>query len=171
MSHRGRRLAAAGLPVVALAAVGWVDLATGPLFAFFPFYLLVLVFSALVNSWRVSLPHAVVAAAIFLGVDLATVPTMASTPYPYWRAVAQLMSFGLVTYVIPGLIEERRRLERSEALLVRRQAEIEVLNGKLLAALEEVSRTKSLAIEDLRRQHANEMRRLREALGATQDPD
>lgn len=171
MSHRGKRLAAAVLPMVGLAAVGWVDFLTGPLFAFSPFYLLVLVFSSLVNSSRMSLAHAVVAAAIFLVVDLATVPAMASTPYPYWRAVAQLVSFSLVTYVIPGLIEERRRLERSEALLVRRQEEIEVLNGKLLAALEEVSRTKSLAIEDLRRQHANEMRRLRETLGAGTDPD
>jgi len=135
--------------VAALLAVGWVDYITGPRLAFFPFYLCVLVGAALRSSRRVATLYAGVASVIFLLVDLATTPELAATIYPYWRAVAQLMSFSLVTYVIPTLRDERRRLAESERLLIQQQDELHTLTGTLLAALEEASRSRALALEAL----------------------
>jgi hypothetical protein len=135
-SARGARVA---LPVVGLLLVGWIDYMTGPMLAFFPFYLCVLVLAGLRHRVGVTLLYAVLAAVIYLVVDLLTTPAVARTPHPYWRATAQLLNFGLVGYIIPTLIGERRRLMQSESALVRQQAELHALSGRLVAALEEVS--------------------------------
>ncbi len=152
------------LPILGLALVGWVDLVTGPQLAFFPFYLCVLVAAALTNGVAPAMLFGVLAAGVFLVVDLLTSPHQTQTVYPYWRAVAQLMSFSLVTYTIPRLLEERRRLVRSERALIAKQAELEKLSGKLIAALEQVRITQQHAIEELRQSHADEVKDLREAI-------
>jgi hypothetical protein len=155
------------LPVLGLALVGWGDLVTGPQLAFFPFYLCVLVAAALTNGVAPAMLFGVLAAGVFLLVDLLTSPHPTQSVYPYWRAVAQLMSFSLVTYTIPRLLEERRRLARSEQTLIAKQAELEALSGKLIAALEQVRIAQQHAIEELRRGHAAEIKDLREALRGT----
>jgi len=146
LSHGPARCA---VTVAALLAVGWVDYITGPRLAFFPFYLCVLVGASLRSSRPAAMLYAGVASVIFLLVDLVTVPELAATIFPYWRAVAQLMSFSLVTYVIPTLRDERRRLAESEKLLIQQQDELHALTGTLLAALEEASRSRALALEAL----------------------
>jgi hypothetical protein len=137
--------------VAALLMVGWVDYITGPRLAFFPFYLCVLVLASLRSPRGAAMLYSALAATIFLVVDLATVPALGATIYPYWRAVAQLTSFSLVTYVIPTLRDERRRLVESEQCLVQQQAELQVLSGRLVAALEEARRSRAVAVEALGR--------------------
>lgn len=144
-----------GLAVAALVAVGCVDYVTGPL-AFFPFYLCVLVVAALNTSRQAAMMYAGLASMIYLLVDLATEPELQATVYPYWRAMAQLVNFSLVTYVIATLRDERRRLAESEGLLVHQQGELLELSGKLVAALEEVNRSRAQALEALKRERSRD---------------
>jgi hypothetical protein len=159
-----RRLLGAGVAAAALAFVGWLDHVTGPLVAVSPFYLLVLVPLAVRNRWPPAIAYAAVAAAVSLGVDLLTSPDLGWTIYPYWRAIAQLLSFSLVSFTIPRLMEERARLSRSQAALTRQRAELHELNRKLLAAVEDLGARRERFVEDLVRQHAHEVRELREML-------
>jgi hypothetical protein len=159
-----RRLLSWLWPLAALAAVGWLDYLTGPLLPFFHFYVMVLVLLSLRRRWPVAMGFGVLAAAILFSVDFATLPELRWTIYPYWRAAGHLMSFSLVTFTIPRLIEEQRRLSESEAQLIRQRREIHELNTALVQALEDRAAERERAIEDLVGDHAAEIRNLREAV-------
>lgn len=147
-------------PVAMLAVVGWIDYVTGPLLAFSPFYVAVLVVIALRRRWPVAMAHGVLAALIFLAVDLATVPELRWTIYPYWRSLGLLFSFSLVTFTIPRLMEEQRRLAESRAVLVRQRRELNELNTLLVQTLEERTGERERVIEELVGRHAAEVRGL-----------
>lgn len=151
-------------PFVALAGAGWLDFATGPLLPFFPFYVAVLVVVSLRQRWPVAMAFGALAAAILFAVDFVTLPDLRGTIYPYWRAVGHLMSFSLITFTIPRLIEEQRRLVESEAQLMRQRREIHELNTALVKALEDRAGEREHAIQDLVKDHTAEIRNLREVV-------
>jgi len=151
-------------PILALAGVGWLDYLTGPMLPFFHFYLVVLVLVALRRRWPEAMAFAVIAAAILFSVDFFSLPELRWSLYPYWRASGHLLSFGLVTFTIPRLIDERRRLAESEALLIRQRREIHELNTALVQALEDRAGERERAIEELVGDHALEIRNLREVV-------
>ena len=159
-----RRLISRLWPLVALAVVGCLDYITGPLLPFFPFYVFVLVAVSLRRPLRVAMGFGALAAAILFGVDLVSMPALRASIYPYWRAAGHLMSFSLVTFTIPRLIEEQRRLAESEAQLMRQQREIHELNTALVQALEERAAERERAIDELVGHHALEIRSLREVV-------
>jgi len=150
--------------VAALVAVGWLDYVTGPLVAVSPFYFCVLVPVALRRPVRIAAPYALLAAAIFLGVEVLSNPGLRWTFYPYWRGFSQLVGFLLVTCTIPQLVRERQRLVRSEEALVRQRAELEELNAKLVATLEELGASRERAIEELLRRHTEELEQFKRLL-------
>jgi hypothetical protein len=143
------------VPAVAgLLLITILDYVTGPRVAVSPFYLAVLVPIALRRRAPVAAAYGAVAAAMFLAVDLISGPIHATgvSPYwrefyPYWRGVAQLISFSVVMFTIPRLIEERHRLLRSEETLVRQRSELEDLNAKLVGVLEELGAARQRTVE------------------------
>ena len=148
------------LPAAALLLVGWLDYVTGPLLASSPFYLLVLALTGLRRRWPVALAYGVVAAAVSLTVELLTTPALASTIYPYWRALAQLIAFTAVTVMIPALVHARERLAESRRALVGQRAELEDLNRRLVLALGELTAAKDRAVGVLVAQHTATVREL-----------
>jgi len=148
-----------------LLLIGWVDYVTGPLLAFSPFYLIVLVFIALHNPWKVAMIYAFLASVVFLTAEVLTNPDLSHTIYPYWRALGQMFSFGLVTFMIPKLVEESQELTRSEKLLREQGAELQELNGKLIMTLEELSAVKERTVEELLRHHIELLRQHTVAVG------
>jgi hypothetical protein len=142
-----RGIAREALPVAGLLLIMVVDYITGPMVAVSPFYLAVLVPIALRRRATAAAVYGAVAAAMFLTVDLITVPALATTFYPYWRGIAQLISFSIVMFTIPRLIGERHRLLRSEETLVRQRTELEDLNAKLVGALEELGAARQRTVE------------------------
>lgn len=142
-----RRVAREVPPVAGLLLITVLDYFTGPMVAVSPFYLAVLVPIALRRRAPVAAAYGAVAAAMFLTVDLITVPSLATTFYPYWRGIAQLISFSVVMFTIPRLISERHRLLRSEETLVRQRSELEDLNAKLVGALEELGAARQRTVE------------------------
>jgi hypothetical protein len=151
-------------PLVSLAVVGYLDYMTGPLLPFFPVYLFVLVAVSLRRSLVVAVGFGALAAAILCGVDLLSVPALRTSIYPYWRGIGHLMSFGLVTFTIPRLIEEHRRLAESEHQLMRQRREINELNTALVQALEDHTAERERAIDALISEHTVEIRSLREVV-------
>ena len=148
-----------------LLLIGWVDYVTGPLLAFFPFYLVVLVFIAVHNPWKVAMIYAFLASVVLLTVDVLTDPELSQTIYPYWRVLGQMFGFGLVTFMIPKLVEESQDLTQSEKLLREQSVELQELNGKLILTLEELSAVKERTIEELLRQHIEMLRQHTAAVG------
>jgi hypothetical protein len=142
-----RSIAREVLPVAGLLLITVLDYFTGPMVAVSPFYLAVLVAIALRRRAAAAAAYGAVAAAMFLAVDLITVPALATTFYPYWRGMAQLISFSVVMFTIPRLIAERHRLLRSEEALVRQRTELEDLNAKLVGALEELGAARQRTVE------------------------
>jgi hypothetical protein len=142
-----RSIAREAVSVAGLLLIAVLDYFTGPMVAVSPFYLAVLVVIALRRRAPVALAYGAVAAAMFLAVDLMTVPALATTFYPYWRGMAQLISFSVVMLTIPRLIAERHRLLRSEETLVRQRSELEDLNAKLVGALEELGAARQRTVE------------------------
>ena len=140
-------------PVAGLLVIALLDYVTGPLVAVSPFYLAVLVAVALRRAVPAALAYGAFAAALVLTVDLITVPALAGTPYPYWRGIAQLLSFSAVTFTIPRLRAERHRLLRSEETLVRQRTALEDLNAKLVSALEELGAARQLTVETVLARH------------------
>jgi len=159
------RVADIVLPCAVLAVVGWLDYVTGPRLAFSPVYFLVLAALALRHPRDAALFFSLFASGVFLVVDLLTVPRNASTIYPYWRAAGQLLSFSVVSFTITQLVEDRRSLVDSRTSLPKHAAELQAVNEKLVATLEELSASKERALEDVLRQHVREVSRLRETLG------
>ena len=151
-------------PLVALALVGYLDYVTGPLLPFFPVYLFVLVAVSLRRSLVVAMGFGALAAAILCGVDLLSVPALRTSIYPYWRGVGHLLSFSLVTFTIPRLIDEHRRLAASQHQLMRQRREINELNTALVQALEDRAGERERAIEALITEHTLEVRSLREVV-------
>ena len=142
-----RSVAREALPVAALLLIAVVDYITPPLLAVSPFYLAVLVPIALRRRGAAALAYGAFAAALFLSVELITVPRYATTVYPYWRGVATLINVSIVMFTIPRLIGERHRLLRSEETLVRQRTELEDLNAKLVGALEELGAARQRTVE------------------------
>ena len=147
-------------PVLGLLFVGWLDYATDPLLVFWPFYLVVLVPTALTRPLPASVGYGVLAAVILLGYDVLGRPELATSIFPYWKACAQLTAFTMVTYMMPKLLLERRRLERSESILIRQRTELQRLNRQLITVLEDLSRARDRQIADRLAQHAHVIREL-----------
>jgi hypothetical protein len=142
-----RSIAREAPPIAGLLLIAVLDYVTGPMVAISPFYLAVLVPIALRRSAAAPAIYGAIAAGMFLTVDLITLPRFATTFYPYWRGVAQLISFSVVMFTIPRLIAERHRLLRSEETLVRQRTELEDLNAKLVGALEELGAARQRTVE------------------------
>ncbi len=129
---------AAGLLLLLLA--GWLDYMTGPELASAPFYVLILIPIALFEPLWICLAYSILASTIYLGADLLSTPGAATLIYPYWRAFARLISFGLITSTISLLFNERKRLRRSEQALQEKARELEEKNRALEEALRQVKR-------------------------------
>ena len=151
-------------PLGVLVAVGYLDYITGPLLPFLPFYVVVLVAVSLRQPLVVAMTFGALAAAIVCAVDLASMPALRTSLYPYWRGIGHLVAFSLVTFTIPRLIEEQRRLAESESHLTRQRRAISELNTTLVQTLEERVAERERAIETLVDHHTLEIRRLREAV-------
>jgi hypothetical protein len=147
--------------VSGLLLIAALDYMSGPLVAVSPFYLTVLVLVALRRRAAVAVAYGALAAGFFLAIDLLTVPALATTVYPYWRGVAQLISFSLVMFTIPRLIAERHRLLRSEEALVRQRTEVEDLNAKLVSALEELGAERQRTVETVLGRHTAALEELK----------
>ncbi len=131
-----RRIAALAL----LLTAGGLDYLTGQEVAAAPFYIPILLTLALFESWRICLIYAGIAAAIYLGADLLNEPEALTLVYPYWRACARLIGFGLISVTTSVLVEERRRLQRSEQALAEKMEELAAKNRALRDTLQEVQR-------------------------------
>jgi hypothetical protein len=131
-----RRITSLGLLLVA----GWIDYATGSQVAGAPFYIPILLALALFESWQICLIYSGIAAAIYLGADLLNAPEAVALIYPYWRACARLISFSLISVSVSILVEERRRLRRSEQTLSERAAELAAKNRALNDTMQELQR-------------------------------
>ena len=134
-----------------LLLAGWLDYITGPELASAPFYILVLISIALHESPWICLAYSLLAAAIYLGADLLSAPTATIQIYPYWRALARLVSFGLISWTISSLREERKRLCRSERTLQDKAQELEEKNRDLEEALRQVKRLQAELLAKERR--------------------
>jgi hypothetical protein len=161
-----RAITGEALPVGGLLVIAAIDYLTGPRVAVSPFYLAVLVVIALRRRVEVAVAYGAVAATFFLIIELLTVPALATTPYPYWRGVAQLISFSVVMFTIPRLIAERHRLLRSEEALVRQRTELEDLNAKLVGALEELGAARQRTVEDVLGRHTAALDQLKNVLAS-----
>lgn len=147
-------------PALGLVFVGWLDYATDPRLVFWPFYLVVLVPTALTRPLPVSVGYGVLAAVILLAYEVLGRPELATSIFPYWKAFAQLIAFTMVTYMMPKLLLERRRLERSESILIRQRTELQTLNRQLITALEDLSRSRHRQVAEGLGQHAHVIREL-----------
>lgn len=123
-----------------LLLVGWLDYITGPKIAFAPFYILVLLGIAFYEQWGVCLCYSGVAALVYLGAELLWTPTEATLVYPYWRAVARLFSFALVSSTISQLVVGRRQLRVSERALQEKTQELGEKNRGLEESMRELKR-------------------------------
>ncbi len=123
-----------------ILVAGWIDYATGPDLASAPFYVPVLLLLALVEAWPVCLAYSVLAAAIYLSVDLLSVPGSAHLIYPYWKAFARFVSFALISVMVTLLTGEHRRLRESERVLREQALELEARNRRLEETLSEIKR-------------------------------
>lgn len=135
-SPRVRRLGG----IIFLLLVGWFDYITPPELASTPFYLLALIPIAFLESIPVCLAFSVLAAAIYFGADVLTNPGTVKLVYPYWTALARLISFGLISSAISLLVGERRRLRFSQQALHHKARELEKKNRALEQSLQELKR-------------------------------
>ena len=83
------------------------------------------------ESLGVCLAYSVLAATIYLGADVLTSPATVTLIYPYWRAVARLISFSLISTTISLLVGERKRLHLSEQALREKTQELDAKNRAL----------------------------------------
>ncbi len=120
--------------------VGWFDYITGPEIAFAPFYILVLLGLGFYEPWWICLAYSGLAALTYLGADLLWNPTRVTLVYPYWRALARLFSFALISSTISQLVRERARLRSSEQALQEKAQELETKNRRLEETLQELRR-------------------------------
>jgi signal transduction histidine kinase len=127
LSPRLRRMGG----VIFLLLVGWFDYVTPPQLASAPFYLVVLIPIAFLESVPICLAYSVLAAVIYFGADVLTHPSTATLVYPYWMAFARLISFSLISSAISVLVGERRRLQLSEQALQDKARELKEKNRAL----------------------------------------
>lgn len=139
----GRRLVALGF----LLAAGWLDYVTGPQVASSPFYIPILLVLAFFEPWEVGLLFSLVAAGIYLGVDLATDPSRIRLVYPYWTACARLISFSLISVAVSHLVEERRLIRQSERALQEHAEALEQKSRRLQDTLQEVRQLQGELVE------------------------
>jgi hypothetical protein len=137
--------------ILLLAGMGWLDYVTGRELADSPFYILVLLPISLLESWVVCLAYSILAAVIFLGVDLVSMSGTDSLIYSSWGAFARLISFALVSITMCRLLAGRRRLQHSEQRLREKSNELEAQNGKLEVTLGEVKRLQGDLVAEERR--------------------
>jgi len=123
-----------------LLLVGWLDYITGPEIAFAPFYILILLGLGFYEPWGICLAYSGLAAITYLGADLLWNPARATLVYPYWRALARLFSFALISSTISQLVRERTRLRLSEQALQEKAQELEEKNRRLEETLRELKR-------------------------------
>jgi signal transduction histidine kinase len=126
--------------IILLLAAGWFDYITGPEVASAPFYILILVSLALVEAWGACLGYSILAACVYLTVDLYTSPARASLVFPYWDATSRFLGFALSSIAISLLVAERRRLQQSERALQDRGKELEEKNRRIEETLRTVTR-------------------------------
>jgi hypothetical protein len=131
----------------------------------------VLVAVALRRRMVIAVGFGALAAAILFAVDLVSVPALRTSIYPYWRAIGHLLSFSIVTFTIPRLIVEHRRLARSESQLMRQRREINELNTALVQALEHRADERQREIEALIGVHTREIRSLRDVVAQLRSVD
>lgn len=136
LSPRLRRMGG----VIFLLLVGWFDYVTPPQLASAPFYLVVLIPIAFLESVPICLAYSVLAAVIYFGADVLTHPSTATLVYPYWTALARLISFSLISSAISVLVGERRRLQLSEQALQDKARELEEKNRALEETLRALNR-------------------------------
>jgi signal transduction histidine kinase len=136
LSPRLRRMGG----IVFLLLVGWFDYITPPELASAPFYLFALIPIAFLEPVPVCLAFSTLAAVIYFGADILTNPGTAKLIYPYWTALARLISFGLISSTISLLVGERRRLLLSEQVLHEKAQELQDKNQALEQNLRELKR-------------------------------
>jgi signal transduction histidine kinase len=131
--------------VLLLLVVGWFDYIAPHELASAPFYILILLPLPFLEPLGVCLAYSVLAATIYLGADVLTSPATVTLIYPYWRAVARLISFSLISTTISLLVGERKRLHLSEQALREKAQELDAKNR----ALEETLRALNKLQEEI----------------------
>jgi signal transduction histidine kinase len=147
LSPRLRRMGG----VLLLLLVGWFDYVTPPELASAPFYLVPLTPIAFLEPVPICVAFSVLAAVIYFGADVLSNPGTFKLIYPYWRAFARLISFGLISLTISLLVGERRRLLLSEHALQDKAQELEAKNRALGGNLRELKRLQDELVEKERR--------------------
>ncbi|MBI4840929.1 MAG: hypothetical protein HY803_07625, partial [candidate division NC10 bacterium] len=134
-----------------LLFAGWMDYITGPEIASAPFYILVILPIAFFEPLWICLAYSVLAAFIYLTSDILSTPGSVTLVYPYWRAVARLFSFALISSTISQLLGERRRLCDSDRSLLEKARELEEKNRYLGELLGQVMRLQEELVAKERR--------------------
>jgi signal transduction histidine kinase len=147
LSPRLRRMGG----VLLLLLVGCLDYVTPPELASAPFYFLPLIPIAFLEPVPICVAFSLLAAVIYFGADVLSNPGTFNLIYPYWRAFARLISFGLISLTISLLVGERRRLLLSEHALQDKAQELEAKNRALGENLRELKRLQDELVEKERR--------------------
>ncbi len=147
LSPRLRRMGG----VLLLLLVGWLDYITPPEVAFTPFYLLALIPIAFLEPVPICLAFSLLAAVIYFGADVFTNPGTAELVYPYWTALANLISFSLISSAISLLVGERRRLRLSEQALQDKARELGEKNRALGESLQVLNKLQEEIVAKERR--------------------
>ena len=126
--------------VLFLLLAGWIDYAMPPEVASAPFYLLALIPIGFTEPIWISLAYSLLAAIVYFGADVLSVPGTIMLVYPYWRALARLISFALISSSISQLVGERGRLRLSEQALQEKARELEEKNRALGQSLRELKK-------------------------------
>ncbi len=137
--------------VLLLLFAGWLDYITGPEIASAPFYILVLLPIAFFEPPGICLVFSALAAFLYLVADVLSTPGSATLVYPYWRALARLISFSLISATISQFLGERRRLRDSERALLEKARELEEKNRYLGELLGQVKRLQEELVAKERR--------------------
>jgi signal transduction histidine kinase len=137
--------------VLLLLLVGWFDYVTPREIASAPFYLLLLIPIAFLEPVPICAAFSLLAAVIYFGADVLSNPGTFKLIYPYWRALARLISFGLISLAISLLVSERRRLLLSDHALRDKAQELEAKNRVLGESLRELKRLQDELVEKERR--------------------
>lgn len=147
LSPRLRRMGG----VLLLLLVGWFDYVTPREIASAPLYILLLIPIAFLEPVAICAAFSLLAAVIYFGADVLSNPGTFKLIYPYWRAFARLISFGLISLTISLLVGERRRLLLSEHALQDKAQELEAKNRALGESLRELRRLQDELVEKERR--------------------
>lgn len=126
------------IPLLLLA--GWIDYLMPPEVASAPLYVLILIPIAFMEPLGICLAYSLFAAILYFSADVLSFPGTTRLVYPYWGALARLISFVLICSAISKLIGERRQLRLSEQALQEKGRELEEKNLALAQSLRELKR-------------------------------